>query len=57
MSKLLEKLDTLLDEVTLLVQEERKRRNNPWWPWGDQKPDLYGPRGTEISFKHMDHQG
>lgn len=50
MNGLLAKLETLVDEVTELVREERKRRNNPFWPFGEQKPDLYGPRGTEISF-------
>ena len=47
--KLLEKLETLVDEVTELVKEERKRRNLPW-PYSSPLPDLYGPRGTEINF-------
>lgn len=48
MKKLLEKLEALVDEVTLLVKEERSRRNLPW-PYAGS-PDLYGPRGTEIRW-------
>lgn len=48
MKNLLSKLEALVDEVTLLVREERARRNLPWPYLGS--PDLYGPRGTEIHW-------
>lgn len=50
MGKLFEKLETLVDEVTALVREERVRRAQPW-PYGGMHigaPDFYGPRGTEF---------
>jgi hypothetical protein len=51
---ILAKLETLDDELTALVKEERERRKQPW-PWvswngnaGCAAPDYYGPRGTEF---------
>lgn len=51
---ILAKLETLVDELTSLVKEERARRSTPyqWMSWNGQggcaAPDLYGPRGTEF---------
>jgi hypothetical protein len=48
MSSLLAKLEALVDEATLLVKEERARRNCQ--PFLGARPDLYGPKGTEIHW-------
>jgi hypothetical protein len=51
---LLAKLETLVDELTGLVKEERARRAAPpAFPWlHDGQPwGIYGPRGTEIHFQ------
>lgn len=51
---ILAKLETLVDELTLLVKEERARRSMSyqWMAWNGQvgcaAPDFYGPRGTEF---------
>lgn len=50
--KLFEKLETLVDELTGLVREERARRNKHTFglPWEVtcRAPDFYGPNGTEF---------
>ncbi len=45
MKDLLKKLEALVDEATLLVREERQRRN-----LGGRGVDLFGPQGTEIRW-------